>query len=277
MADTLDTVEHRGVVGNTKTTTLRTRGWCFTLNNYTEEEKDILESFGHTNTERFIVGREVGTNGTPHLQGYMYFKNAQSFDRMRKVCERAHWEKAKGTAEQNYKYCSKDGDLSAAGMEKQQTKQEIIKNRILDSYKDVIWKEWQQAVLETIEKKANSRTINWVYDPVGNTGKTFLRKYIALTKQCIICDGKKDNVLNQLKTKCIDEDMEISMILMDVPRHNSEYINYGLLEQLKDGHVYSGKYEGGEIWLDAIHVIVFSNEMPDMSKFSHDRWNIISV
>jgi len=41
--------------------------------------------------------------------------------------------------------------------------------------------------------------------------------------------------------------------------------------------IFTGKYEGGEIYLDNIHVIVFSNDEPDYSKFSKDRWNVISI
>lgn len=261
-------------LGNTKPTRIRSRAYCLTLNNYLEEEYEQLKSWAQKNCEAWIIGKEIGESGTPHLQGYFNFKNPTDLNTIKSLNNKLHIEKAKGKKEQNFKYCSKDKKYEQENMI---SKQDTIKERILNKYNNVKWKDWQQSVLEQLNKKPDNRTINWIYDPIGNNGKTFLRKYLALTRNCIICDGKKDNVLNQLKIKCIDENQEITMIIMDVPRHNKEYINYGLLEQLKDGHVYSGKYEGGEIWIDDIHVVVFSNEEPDKSKFSEDRWNIIQV
>lgn len=261
-------------LGNTKPTRIRSRSYCFTLNNYSDEEKINLKTWAQNNCCAWIIGEEIGELNTPHLQGYMAFTNPTDFNTMKNLNKRMHIEKAKGKKDQNYKYCSKEGKFEQENMI---SKQDTIKNKILKQYNNVEWREWQEKLLKKLNEKADNRTINWVYDEEGNNGKTYLRKYLALTRECIICDGKKDNVLNQLKMKCVDEDKEIAMIIMDVPRHNQEYINYGLLEQLKDGHVYSGKYEGGEIWLDEIHVVVFSNQPPDRTKFSEDRWNIITL
>ncbi len=56
-----------------------------------------------------VFGRETGENGTKHLQGYIYWKNARTLAATRKcVSERAHFEVSKGNAEQNKIYCSKE-------------------------------------------------------------------------------------------------------------------------------------------------------------------------
>jgi hypothetical protein len=53
--------------------------WCFTLNNWTEEEYvQIVQSFsqgGHN----YVIGKEVGENGTPHLQGYVEVKDKKEY------------------------------------------------------------------------------------------------------------------------------------------------------------------------------------------------------
>lgn len=259
--------------GNTKPSRDRCRKYIGVLNNYSDKEYEHLKVVTQK-CERFIIGKEIGESGTPHLQMYIEFKNAIAFNTLKGWNERVHWEKAKGNIKENYNYCSKDGDFVQKNM---LTKQDEIKIKLLDRYKDVVWKDWQQDLLSLILGSPDDRTINWVYDFEGNSGKSFLKKYIALTTECLVCDGKKNDVLNQLKTVCIDNNKDIKIILLDVPRHNKDFINYGLLEQLKDGHVYSGKYEGGEIYLDKIHVVVFSNDEPDYSKFSKDRWNVISI
>lgn len=262
-------------MGNTKPSRQRSRAYCITLNNYSEEEYNNLKTWAHQNCIAWIIGKEIGKSGTPHLQGYLSFRNPTDFNTIKRLCDgKLHIEKAKGKKADNRTYCAKENKFEEEGM---LSKQDEIKNRILNSYENTIWKDWQLKIIKSIEEKADDRTINWIYDKEGNNGKTYLRKYLSLKYNVLICDGKKDNVLNLLKTKCIDQNEEIKIIIMDIPRHCQEYINYGLLEQLKDGHVYSGKYEGGEIWLENIHVWVFSNEMPDLNKFSKDRWNIIEL
>lgn len=83
---------------------LRARRWCFTLNNYTEEECDTISK---VKCEYLIYGFETGENETPHLQGYIVFKNPKSFNALKKIIPRAHLEKAVGTNRENYMYCSK--------------------------------------------------------------------------------------------------------------------------------------------------------------------------
>lgn len=82
----------------------RSRNWCFTVNNY--EEKDIAQ-MEHIKGE-FIFQEEIGEQGTPHLQGFVKFPNALTLKGVRKIHNKAHWEKAKGTIFQNISYCTKE-------------------------------------------------------------------------------------------------------------------------------------------------------------------------
>jgi len=91
--------------------TLKTRQWVFTVNNPTPLEVEVLKAAGNL-CKYMIVGHEVGENGTPHLQGYVTMKNACRFTSIKQlVGDRAHVEPAKGNVEQNFKYCSKDGEF----------------------------------------------------------------------------------------------------------------------------------------------------------------------
>lgn len=84
----------------------RSRAWCFTLNNYTDEDCKVVEDASEQ-CEFVAVGKEEASTGTPHLQGYLYFKNARTFSSVTKMIPRAHFEVSKGTPEQNLNYCSK--------------------------------------------------------------------------------------------------------------------------------------------------------------------------
>lgn len=93
----------------------RSRSWCWTLNNWTEDDLQKIKDIGATYT---IYGKEVGNSGTPHLQGFSYFPHTRSLTTLKKqapVFTRAHLEIRLGTLRQAIDYCKKDGDYTEIG------------------------------------------------------------------------------------------------------------------------------------------------------------------
>lgn len=84
--------------------------WCFTLNNYTDEDKAIISSIVPLKCTNGIIGEEIGESKTPHLQGYLEFKSKVRPKNIIPISG-IHWEKAKGDIEQNYLYCTKDNKI----------------------------------------------------------------------------------------------------------------------------------------------------------------------
>ena len=113
----------------------RSRAWCFTVNNPTEEDCNGLKDLQGVCTY-MVVGKEVGQEGTPHFQGYVYFKEAKTFTSVKKKIPRAHIEVAKGNHEQNRSYCLKDSDplLEFGECPKQGKRSDI--DQIKESLKD---------------------------------------------------------------------------------------------------------------------------------------------
>lgn len=272
--------EHKTLEGNTTvpingTKASRARRWTITLNNYTDEEhKDIIYTFIDKNY-LYIVGEEVGSSGTPHLQIYIECKNPVSFNTIKQICSRFHIEKAKGNRDSNLKYCSKEHRYTTNFNEFKKSKKMIL----LEKYNNVIWKDWQKLIIDIIETEPDDRKINWIWESNGNIGKSFLCKYLVLKYDAIIADGKKDNIFNQIKL-WIDNHEEHEMpklCIVDIPRYNKDHLNYGVLEQIKNGMIYSGKYEGGICLFEPPHVFIFSNNPPITECMSEDRWNIIEL
>ena len=84
---------------------------CFTLNNWTEVEYEVISSIVPHVCRFAIIGSEgEGELSTSHLQGYLEFKTKK---RPKSVLnnKRIHWEKAKGDRRQNVDYCSKEGNI----------------------------------------------------------------------------------------------------------------------------------------------------------------------
>ena len=91
---------------------IRHRGYCVTINNYTDDDIVAFDSIKATYKVR---GFEVSSTGTPHIQGYLYFKNLLEFKTLSKWLPRAHIEPAKGSAKENRNYCIKEGDFKEFG------------------------------------------------------------------------------------------------------------------------------------------------------------------
>lgn len=96
--------------------TATAKNWCFTLNNYTEDEYSSLIDALAASSNYSIVGKEVGDSGTPHLQGYTILSRRCNLSHVRNLLSpRVHLEVARGTPRQNRLYCSKGGDFTESG------------------------------------------------------------------------------------------------------------------------------------------------------------------
>lgn len=165
----------------------RFRAFCFTWNNYTEDDVDFLRGLT-TRLTYIIFGREIApTTGTPHLQGYLRFINARTKSGVIKLFKKkAHVEVAAGTEYQNYNYCNKDKDSFVWGEIGEQGKRndiDEIKKMVREgATKSEIWdvaSNWQsyrmgEKGIELQEEKRKQEprtwkpTVLWYY---GSTGK----------------------------------------------------------------------------------------------------------
>lgn len=96
----------------------RSKYWCFTLNNYTNEEEENIRTIGNADSTSYMVwGREIGENQTPHLQGYVEFSTRLRLPQVKRLLgNRVHLESRRGTAEEAAIYCKKDGDSEEFGV-----------------------------------------------------------------------------------------------------------------------------------------------------------------
>lgn len=85
--------------------------WCFTVNNYTDDE--VVPTEEHYSY--MVIGKEVGENGTPHLQGFVSFKKKMRRTQVSKLIPRAYLVVAKGTPSQAAAYCKKEGNWHEDG------------------------------------------------------------------------------------------------------------------------------------------------------------------
>lgn len=127
---------------------------------------------------------------------------------------------------------------------------------------------------ETILKNPDDRTVYWVQDSRGNTGKSkfakwLVRRYPNITK---IAFGTS----TQLRASVITEGPK-QFYILDVPRtlgsDDSMKSVLSVIEDIKNGYVKSGMYgESRSLFITPPHVLVFSNMECPVKNLSTDRW-----
>lgn len=282
---------------------VKPKNYCFTLNNYRDYEIESLKS--NPLIQYIVFGYEIApTTQTPHLQGYIQFKRPVSIETIKKkVNKRMHIEQARGTPEENKKYCTKDGkveeygEMVIKGSNTQKLYNQIIEcttwldvlkidgidrrlnyarevynNRPLEKMPEIEPRKWQKKLMKILDEEPDDRSIIWIYDKTGGAGKTYLTRYLAHNKDAFVCTPSKgQDIFYAYNNQKI--------IIYDIPRCiDEQYVNWGTLEKLKDGIVFSGKYNSTTKFRKGnCHLVVFSNHKPPEDKFSKDRIKMMTL
>lgn len=160
------------------------RSWKYTLNNYNDEEKNLLKDVPAL--VHYCGMEEAPSTGTKHLEGYITFDKVKKISALKKMFERAHWEMAKGDDADNFLYNLKDKKIWINYNNKKQGKRndlEKVYNLIKDgkSKKDILDEcpvEYikfhggiDKAIALCQKKRDFKPVVTWLWGPTG-TGKT---------------------------------------------------------------------------------------------------------
>lgn len=237
--------------------------WCFTWNNYSQNFLAPLAP-GLEGSE-YIIGKEVGENGTQHLQGYVEFPQKVRPVGYKGFPKEIHWEKCKGDRASNVAYCSKEGDYCGT----------LRPPRPLPTVELTGWQLFCKAKFET---EPVPRKIYWYWSREGKRGKSNMARYLAM-QGALICDGKAaDMKFLILKYKEKKGDYPICVVF-DIPRSMEHYLSYNGMEQVSNAVFASTKYECDMVIAPYMHLFVFANFPPDMNNkdMSQDRFVVVNV
>lgn len=113
------------------------RHWCFTVNNYSENDFTELRN-AQPKYKYIVCGKEVGDSGNKHLQGFVSFANPIRVQTLHKWFDnRAHWEVARDPRAAAV-YCKKEGDYFEDGISFDQSRSNQGKRNDLEALRDVI-------------------------------------------------------------------------------------------------------------------------------------------
>lgn len=241
----------------------KSRNWCFTLNNYSNEEymnactEEPFIKYG-------IVGKERGEEGTPHLQGYYHTNNAMTLKKLKEKLPRAHWEICKGTPQENIDYCSKDGDTYAWGVKpmSQKEKGEAGKRKWDEAYHNAI-----EGKFEDIDKSiliSQYGNLKRIYNDhhkkpngIENLPGIWVFGISGSGKSRMIWE-KYPNAYRKMMNKWWDNyDMEPIVVLEDVDKENAKWLGF-YLKIWGDHYPFRAEVKGGSIMIRPTTVIVTS-------------------
>lgn len=218
----------------------------------------------------YVVGKEVGDEGTPHLQGYLYFRTQRSFASMKKKLPGFHLEIRRGTHEQARDYCRKDGDFEEAGEEPEKCggdklSERIAKNQLLRSITireavdtgaigilDVKRLKTARDILANENERKNAEDTRgvWIYGEPG-AGKTHKAR-----------SQYGESFYVKAQNKWFDGYQgEKTIVLDDLDRQGACLGHY--LKIWADKWACSGEVKGGTVPLVHENFVVTSNYHPD--------------
>lgn len=242
--------------------------WFFTWNNYPEDTfVETLETKFSTLCAAYVFQKEVGANGTPHIQGTIKLHKKMRWSEFNLPAE-IHWEKTRDV-KSAFAYCAKDDTRDG------DTIWRFPKRTVRSTLKIITeLKPWQQSIVDMCALDPDDRSINWIYDRDGNMGKTVLCKYMSTHGAIIATDGGAKDIaclLTILKKEGRDLNAKTTFIF-NLARCG--HPNYKAIESVKDGLMTSVKYESSTMIFNCPHVWVFSNNLPNMAMLSQDRWKM---
>lgn len=213
--------------------------------------------FNNYDVHKWIVGYEVGRNGYKHYQ--IRFTGNIEFERLKELFPDAHIEKCSETdtyeRKSGYFICSTDNDS-------------VLSCRFGKLRKN------QRRILQQCNKQSD-RGITVVLDKVGNSGKTWLGRYLYERNAGFYVPPtiKTTQGIIQFVASGYTEQ---KYIVIDIPRSCKWTTEmYEAIETIKDGMVFDARYNSKtrDIW--GVKVLVFTNNEPKLDKLSADRWDII--
>lgn len=232
--------------------------WCFTLKAEEVQVSQLYQTLKEVAKE-FVFQTEKSESGYIHYQGVLSLikkerlaplKNNLGYNTIHlERCQNWHASK---------RYCSKPESRIDGPWTDKMAPLKIISKLY----------PWQEELKDILLSEPNDRTIYWIYEHVGNRGKSAFCKYMVVKHGATyVRSGKNADISYALPD-------HPTMVLIDIPRSKNQHVNFDIIEQIKDGMVFSPKYESKTKMFDPPHIMVFSNEEPDEEKMSKDRWVI---
>lgn len=262
----------------------------------------------------YVYQKEKGSKtGYIHWQGYVKFAKVMTKGQIIAITKDCDWENRQGTHKQAYDYCTKldtrvevpvinmdakrlggkrsDLDIAAESIRSHRCWRDVVNDptlycvmkayskwvRMIFDHKPlplskryVAMTKWQEDIMAVILEDPDDRTIFWIWSKDGLCGKSQTAKEMVLNYNALLIPG------GAYKDIAYAYDNN-PIVVFNYTRSHSEFMCYDAMESLKDGVLFSSKYESAAKVFSPPHVIVFANTPPEDGKLSADRLIVTEV
>ncbi len=243
--------------------------WDFTCwEDYSAED---LRKILSDSCKKYCFQLEDAGSG-PHWQGRISLKAKSRLSGVNKILT-AHWSVTSGENRDNNFYACKE-DTRVCGPFKDDDILDIPLPRQLACIET--WRPWQQSVIDSADV-FDTRSINVVVDLKGNIGKSSLALYLTcLRKSCYVPFIREFRDLMRM----VMDMPKLGMYMVDLPRAlKKEHLRemWSAIETIKSGYAFDDRYNFKFAVFDSPVIWIFTNEVPDLSYQSEDRWRLWEV
>ena len=139
----------------------------------------------------------------------------------------------------------------------EQKRAEAYKQKMIQELSSMTLRPWQAEILTIANSATVTRTCHWYWESAGNVGKSWMARYLAVTKDALVLNAMKKQDMLHLISKRLPK-----VVVFDLTRtteDGSVAVVYEVIEMLQSGYICSGKYDSNSFAFDAPHVFVFAN------------------
>nr|WCR62235.1 MAG: replication associated protein [ssDNA virus sp.] len=255
---------------------------CYMITLPREEGLKMCKQFARINTfiwnhdiHKWVIGAEKGKKGYNHWQIRMMGMNQDKdvvdkdtgvvkekgfFSQVKEeISQKAHVE----VASDHWEYERKEGMFWAWDDTK-----EVRQCRFGHP------RGWQREVINNLMTQSD-RQIDFIYNPKGNEGKSWLTGHLYETGKAWIVDVDGAEHIPRDVANLVEKRGYRPIVVFDIPRTSKATKQdeiFTALEKVKDGLITDARYSCSIVHIRGVKVIVFSNKGLDFTKLSDDRW-----
>lgn len=298
----------------------RSRGWAITIHTPTDERKGnmtreaafaVFEKIKSACTY-IIAGDEESKEKGPHLQTFVQFENARTFNSVTKLFPTCHVGPIKYSPKVNEEYCKKTANIAyeygtppAQGHRSDwdAIKEDAKRTRTNDMI--VKYPEYVNQGLEKVVRAVRTKhyyelakdEFTWQPAETGWQYELLCKLRERPDHRKILWRWEPNGDMGKsafAKWLMFNMDAFITdsvkktdvayaydyqpIVVFTLPRQCEEFhCIYGMLESFADATIFSGKYNSELKVFPRVHRVVFANFPPDESQMSRDRWDVVRV
>ncbi|AXF52003.1 MAG: putative viral replication protein [Cressdnaviricota sp.] len=255
--------------------------WDYTLKFDKNHQLKVFKDNLRSNCKTWCFQLEEGSTGYKHWQGRFSLRKKKSLSSLISFFKSypqwvgVHFSPTANANSRNFNYVLKD-DTRIAGPYCDTDAEEVEPTKQMKMFQDWDLYPYQQELLNK-SKEFCLRSIDFIYDQDGNTGKSLFSEYMELKglAEEVPPFRLMDDIFQWVASRPVKP-----CYIFDMPRGMKKdklADFYSGIEIIKNGVAYDKRYAAKKKRFDRPRVFIFSNTLPQFNLMSKDRWKVWTI